>query len=71
MVEFFDEPLYEGAPMTNGESIVAITTLVSNHRLSDDVLTDLLEIIRLHLPEGVEPPHLQSLSAFRVRTLYE
>ena len=69
MSKFFDEPLYEGTQLTNGESIMAITSYVINHRPTDDALAGLLDLIRLHLPKGVDPPHLQSLSAFRVRTV--
>ena len=36
---------------------MAITTLIVEHKLGDDFLVDMLELIRMH-PEGVEPPHL-------------
>ncbi|KAE8749144.1 hypothetical protein FOCC_FOCC004050 [Frankliniella occidentalis] len=45
-----NQPLYEGAPLTVSQSLIAIMTLVLTHGLTGSCLVDLLLLIALHCP---------------------
>lgn len=44
-------PLYERAPLTVAQSILAISTVVLNHILTGSSLADILQLIQLHYPQ--------------------
>ncbi|CAG5075212.1 Protein of unknown function, partial [Cotesia congregata] len=59
--EPLNSPLYNGSPITIGESILSLLMLVIRHKISHVLLTDIIKIISLHCP----------IPNFFPRTLYK
>ena len=50
------ERLYPGARISEDTGILLLTSLASKHRLTHVALADILSVIAMHLPEGIETP---------------
>ncbi len=53
-------PLYPGAKITEETGIMLILSLATRHRLTHSAISDVLRVISMHLPKGVEPTSYRS-----------
>lgn len=61
-----DPPLYAGAPITVGESMLSVLSLVLAHNLSGTCLVDVLELVAMHCPQ----PNLCKTSLFKFKKYF-
>ncbi len=53
-------PLYPEAKITEERGIMLILSLANRHRLTHSAISDILRVISMHLPKGIEPTSYRS-----------
>lgn len=66
IIENANMPLYPGAPITTGESIISIITLTSRFTMTGVLLSYILDLISMHCIQ----PHNCALSLFKLKSFF-
>ena len=59
------QPLYPGAQITEETGIMLILSLANRYRLTHSAVSDILQIVAMHLPQGTKPKSYRSAISYR------